>query len=318
MRELDSMKENVNVRFVLLIFFFVVYLCIGGAVFSAIEGPAEEKRKEQMSHFVVQFLNQHECIHFKDLNEFIEEVVKAYETGVSAVNNATDNPKSWNFASSLFFAATVITTIGKGTVTPFSNFGEYFCLAYALLGLPLTLLLIGASVERLGVITTKFLKYLISKLGHLYRTVTIQLIHIAILGLFIFVFFYIIPAIILDALEPHWSFFESVYFCFISLTTIGLGDYIPGETHHHFKYRDLYKVCIVCYLMLGLIAMVLILELMVHIPELNAGLLFMIPKHDLGENTEEQHLPTESASMYTLNTESQSDNDEKPLTKNIK
>nr|XP_006825275.1 PREDICTED: potassium channel subfamily K member 1-like [Saccoglossus kowalevskii] len=290
------MKENVNVRFVLLIFFFVVYLCIGGAVFSAIEGPAEEKRKEQMSHFVVQFLNQHECIHFKDLNEFIEEVVKAYETGVSAVNNATDNPKSWNFASSLFFAATVITTIG----------------------LPLTLLLIGASVERLGVITTKFLKYLISKLGHLYRTVTIQLIHIAILGLFIFVFFYIIPAIILDALEPHWSFFESVYFCFISLTTIGLGDYIPGETHHHFKYRDLYKVCIVCYLMLGLIAMVLILELMVHIPELNAGLLFMIPKHDLGENTEEQHLPTESASMYTLNTESQSDNDEKPLTKNIK
>lgn len=37
-------------------------------------------------------------------------------------------------------------------------------------------------------------------------------------------------AILFSKLEPGWSFFEAFYFCFITLTTIGFGDYVPDNS----------------------------------------------------------------------------------------
>lgn len=53
--------------------------------------------------------------------------------------------------------------------------------------------------------------------------------------------FFLVPAAIFSALEEDWNFLESFYFCFISLSTIGLGDYVPGESHTQ-RFRELYKV----------------------------------------------------------------------------
>lgn len=46
------------------------------------------------------------------LEELIREVVRASNRGVSAERNATGEP-NWSFGQSLFFASTVVTTIGK-------------------------------------------------------------------------------------------------------------------------------------------------------------------------------------------------------------
>lgn len=57
--------------------------------------------------------------------------------------------------------------------------------------------------------------------------------------------FFLIPAAIFSVLEDDWNFLESFYFCFISLSTIGLGDYVPGEGYNQ-KFRELYKIGITC------------------------------------------------------------------------
>lgn len=56
-------------------------------------------------------------------------------------------------------------------------------------------------------------------------------IHAVFLTIIATLFLLIIPAWFFMDLEKDWNYLESLYFCFISLTTIGLGDYVPGETH---------------------------------------------------------------------------------------
>lgn len=40
--------------------------------------------------------------------------------------------------------------------------------------------------------------------------------------------FVLVPAAAFSALEPGWSYLDSFYFAFITLTTIGFGDYVAG------------------------------------------------------------------------------------------
>ncbi|XP_969244.1 potassium channel subfamily K member 6 isoform X2 [Tribolium castaneum] len=259
-------------RLVLFLGGYVIFLVLGATIFSSIESPEELEKVQHLRKLRADFLKNNPTVTDQALEDLITEVVKASNRGVSASRNASGEP-NWSFGQSLFFSSTVVTTIGYGHVTPLSRTGKIFCMLYAMVGIPLTLVLLSALVERLLVPTIWLLQWLNSRLGHLYQPFNIRILHLFIIVLILIVLFLLAPAAVFASIEPEWDYLDSLYYCFISLTTIGLGDYIPGDSPDQ-PYRPLYKIATTGYLFMGITFMMLTLAVFYDIPQLNLGLLF--------------------------------------------
>ncbi|KPJ16091.1 Potassium channel subfamily K member 1 [Papilio machaon] len=278
------------------IFFYVLFLMLGAVVFNMLEDPIDRQTRIEVLQAKADFMARHPEILEGDLEALLDEVIKASNRGVSASKNVTSGP-NWSFGQSLFFSSTVVTTIGYGHVTPLSKPGKLFCMVYAVLGIPLTLVLLSALVERLLLPATALLRALNAALGHLYRPFTIRLVHLMIIVTTFVVFFILVPAAIFASLEPEWDFLDSLYYCFISLTTIGLGDYIPGDSPEQ-PYRPLYKVATTLYLITGLTFLMLTLTVFYDIPQLNLSTVFSSMKLD--EDPEKMRLSGSAGPGYGM------------------
>nr|XP_056709307.1 potassium channel subfamily K member 1 [Euleptes europaea] len=252
-------------RFGLLVLGYLLYLLFGAVVFSSVELPAEDLLRRELRELKRRFVAEHACLSEAQLEGFLARVLRASDAGVSALSNASDT-WNWDFASALFFASTVLSTTGYGHAVPLSDGGKAFCIIYSVIGIPFTLLFLTAVVQRIIVyVTRRPVLYFHIRWGFSKQIVAI--IHAVILGFVTVSCFFFIPAAVFSVLEEDWNFLESFYFCFISLSTIGLGDYVPGEGYNQ-KFRELYKLGITCYLLLGLIAMLVVLETFCELHEL--------------------------------------------------
>ena len=75
-----------------------------------------------------------------------------------------------------------LLNIGYGHQSPLSTSGKVFCMVYALIGIPLTMLLLTAVVERLLIPTTLLLKWMNTKLGHMHTPFFIRVLHLIIVS----------------------------------------------------------------------------------------------------------------------------------------
>lgn len=126
---------------------------------------------------------------------------------------------------------------GYGQATPLSNTGKAFSIFYALIGVPFTMLLLTACVQRLLYPLVLAPVSLLQRLGLEPRSATA--VHFTLLLFLVVLCFFVAPAAIFTAIEGSWTFLDGIYFCFISLCTIGLGDFVPG-TQPGQKNRTLY------------------------------------------------------------------------------
>jgi hypothetical protein len=126
----------------------------------------------------------------------------------------------WNLPSAVFFAMTIVSTIGYGTFSCSTALGQMFTMGYAI-----------ASISYFGYFLTItsdrilfFIKWASKKYkGHHYRIKPLaQLKIVGVLTLLFLIF--------LSAGGPvfaGWRYSDSVYFAIITFTTIGLGDFAP-------------------------------------------------------------------------------------------
>ena len=136
----------------------------------------------------------------------------------------------------------LITSAGYGYTTPLTDAGKAFSIAFALLGVPATMLLLTASAQHLSLLLTHApLSWLSTRWGWASRRAARW--HLVVLLVIVVTICFLVPAAVFAYLEESWSFLDAFYFCFISLSTIGLGDYVPGEAPNQ-PYRALYKVLV--------------------------------------------------------------------------
>ncbi|XP_061682676.1 potassium channel subfamily K member 6 [Syngnathoides biaculeatus] len=265
---------------------YAVYLLFGGLVFSSLERPVEERLRLDAEALKRRFLVNQSCVSAAALELFVGQVLAANRHGVAAFRNSSTEPSNWDLTSAMFFANTLVTTVGYGHTTPLSDAGKAFSIAYALLGVPFTMLVLTACVQRL------MHPLVAAPLGRLQRggleARSAAAVHFLALLALVLLTLFAAPAAVFGALEGGWSFLDGFYFCFISLCTIGLGDFVPAAGPRR-DFRQVYQVAVMAYLFVGLIMMYLLLRTFHKMADLHGLTAFLqLPRCEESEPDEDR------------------------------
>ncbi|KAJ4929007.1 hypothetical protein JOQ06_004628 [Pogonophryne albipinna] len=228
-----------NVRTLALIICTFTYLIVGAAIFDALESRKETSQMGELVRRKVDLLRTFNLSveNFDELEKVVLEL-KPHKAGVQ-----------WKFAGSFYFAITVITTIGYGHAAPSTDGGKVFCMLYALLGIPLTLVMFQSVGERINT----FVRFLLHRLKKCIgmRHTEVSMVNMVIIGFISCTCTLCVGALAFSHFEG-WSFFHAYYYCFITLTTIGFGDYVALQNEHALQTKPEYVAFSFIYILTGL------------------------------------------------------------------
>jgi len=172
--------------------------------------------------------------------------------------------KHWTFPNSIYFCAITLSTVGYGDFEPSLELTRWLVILYGFVGLGCFAYAVGQITEVILEITENRIKQIREKtrgkLVNAFDEVTsfqttkkirnnvknaakkYNLIccsktndtfrHFMVFFLYLVWFF--AGAGIMKAFEPEWSYCECVYFCFLTLSTIGYGDFVPSSVESRF------------------------------------------------------------------------------------
>uniref|UniRef100_A0A2M3ZFH7 Putative open rectifier potassium channel protein 1 n=1 Tax=Anopheles braziliensis TaxID=58242 RepID=A0A2M3ZFH7_9DIPT len=181
----------------------------------------------------------------------------------SRVTNYTEDeftpPYVWDFYHSFYFAFIICSTVGYGNISPHNTFGRIFLIFYALIGLPVNgffFAYVGEFFSRGFVrLYQRYKAYKLSaNAGYVPRKFNLigQIILYLIPGVIVFIF---APACVFTYFEK-WPYDVSVYYSFVTLTTIGFGDFAasfqPSQEHEFGSLFTVYKVFIIFWFFAGI------------------------------------------------------------------
>lgn len=150
--------------------------------------------------------------------------------------------------------------LGYGHAAPSTDSGKVFCMFYALLGIPLTLVMFQSLGERINT----FVRYLLHQakkcLGM--RQTEVSMANMVTVGFFSCLSTLCVGAVLFSHCEG-WSFLHAFYYCFITLTTIGFGDYVALQKDDSLQNDPRYVALCFVYILMGLTVIGAFLNLVV-------------------------------------------------------
>eukprot|EP00071_Canis_lupus_P023110 XP_013973890.2 potassium channel subfamily K member 16 isoform X1 [Canis lupus familiaris] len=244
-----------------LLLAYVCYLLLGATVFQLLEKQAEAQSRDQFQFEKLRFLENYTCLDQRALEQFVQGIIQAYQSGDIVLGNTTSMGR-WEFVGSFFFSVSTVTTIGYGNLSPRTMAARLFCIFFALVGIPLNLVVLN----RLGHLMQQGMHRCARRLGGTWQDPAKArwLVGSSTLlsGL---LFFLLLPPLLFCHMEG-WSYVESFYFAFITLSTVGFGDYVIGMDPSR-RYPLWYKNTVSLWILFGMAWLALIIKLILSLLE---------------------------------------------------
>ncbi|RNA07550.1 T family of potassium channels 18-like [Brachionus plicatilis] len=194
--------------------------------------------------------------------DFREKILKI-DSDYGYSGQDCEKQSSWTYFSALLFTITIMTTLGYGHVSPATPEGQIVCICYSLLGIPLfvisTVKISNLLGDLLVFLTTNILCFCCHKSkkdnkddqkeqspDDWNESENNDIIKVVddmeledqyeeddrfvplIIVLIVFAGYLVLGAYLFTLIESDWNLLQSSYYAFVSLSTIGFGDYVPG------------------------------------------------------------------------------------------
>lgn len=191
---------------------------------------------------------QHHPSHVAWLDKQWDKLMAQHSSRCFKLDNQHTQANLWNYWSSFDFCATVLTTIGYGSMSPKSHLGKWFCLLYSIFGIPIMAMYLALFSKGILAIVESVITLISNVLTTINRNFSLSDMLTRVLsllfllgGLFVFVCMW---SAILNKSNPADGFVKCVYFYVITLTTVGLGDISMTEAQPFVLIRVLFLFCV--------------------------------------------------------------------------
>ena len=178
----------------------------------------------------------------------------------------------WKFSGAFYFSVVVVALIGTfnwprsfsdsrnnmtvdlfnsgyGHSTPATISGKAFCIAYAMIGIPLGIFMFQSIGERLNKLISILIRN-IKALCKFKKTEATEIDLMAVTG-FLSSLILMTGAAVFSRYEG-WTYLDSFYYCFVTLTTIGFGDFVALQNDRALVNRPGYVAFSLVFILFGL------------------------------------------------------------------
>ncbi|CAI4232629.1 unnamed protein product [Auanema sp. JU1783] len=242
-RNFPHQMDKKSSRTLMLILTTFTYLLLGAAVFDWLESAEDRRLRDEISHIKGNLQKKYNFTgRDMELFEIIIHKSIRHRAGYQ-----------WQFSGALYFAVVVITTVGYGNSAPETAAGKIFCMFFALAGIPMGLIMFQSIGERVNT-GIAFCLHKVRRAAHQRGWQVLSDVtptHLLMVSLSIGTTIIIIGTYVFSKIE-RWSFFEAYYYCFITLSTIGFGDYVPLQQGSALQARPGYVVFNLLFVIVGL------------------------------------------------------------------
>jgi len=267
----------------LLLLIYIANLFLGALLFHTTECPAEVQAKalrlqadQRLSTKINRMKEKLDPDELEVLGEIVEhwtEMGFVFVEGVLVdreTNTSEIKCDKWGYQNSFFFSFTVVSTIGYGHQAPTTTLGRMICIFYALIGIPINAMLIGALGAVFSTRAHRAKTRVWESLGRSQAQqldqrpkLLVVIVETLVFFTLFFVMFLPVPALLFTFLENkgkgffrgNWGFFDSLYYTFITLSTIGFGDMVPDRQTTMIETdfgRFVYLSAIIIWIILGM------------------------------------------------------------------